>query len=208
MNKILKLFMLFCTCSICVIKLSAQHKTKEKEIVKAITDLVNKDSVATVTEKVKSSKKVEGLLTLYQDTVTGSVKLYIRKNQLDKEYIYQSFSMGGPPQLFLNQNMIRTNWIFKIRKVYDRLEFAQVNTNFYYDSANAISKAANVDVTEAVFYSDKILAQDSSGYLMDVDGLHTAQFSIQPGYPEQFQIQIRQDPFVSKKHGCDSRTCI
>ena len=59
-----------------------------------------------VADKVKSSKKTDGLFTIYQDTATGSVQMYVKKNQLGKEYIYQSFSMGGPTSLFLHQNMI------------------------------------------------------------------------------------------------------
>lgn len=124
-----------------------------------------------VSEKVKSSKKAEGLFTLYQDTATGSVQLFVKKNQLDKEFIYQSFSMGGPSALFLNQNMIRTTWVFRIRKNFDKLEFSQVNTNFWYDPENAVSKSANVDVTEAVFYSAKVDAEDSSGFLIAGDDL-------------------------------------
>ncbi|HEV8283526.1 MAG TPA: zinc-dependent metalloprotease [Chitinophagaceae bacterium] len=122
-------------------------------------------------DKVKGSKKIDGLFTLYQDTATGSVQIFVKKNQLGKEYIYQSFSMGGPTILFLNQNMIRETWVFKIQKSFDKLEFSQVNNNFYYDKNNAISKAANVDVSEAVFYSDKVVAEDSTGYLVAGDGL-------------------------------------
>src|SRR5882724_3371267 len=110
---------------------------------------------ATIAEKVKSSRKIEGLITLYQDTATGSVQMYIRKDQLGKEFIYQSFSMGGPTSLFLNQNMIRATWVFTIHKQFDKIEFSQVNTNFWYDPSNAVSKAANVDVPESIFYSDK-----------------------------------------------------
>jgi hypothetical protein len=125
----------------------------------------------TVTEKVKSSKKMDGLFTLYQDTATGSVQIYVKKKQLGKEYIYQSFSMGGPTSLYLNQNMIRYTWVFKIRKNFDKVEFSQVNTNFWYDPQNAVSKAANVDVTEAVFYSAKVDAEDSLGLLIAGDAL-------------------------------------
>jgi hypothetical protein len=125
----------------------------------------------TVAEKVKSSKKTDGLFTLYQDTATGSMQMYIKKNQLGKEYIYQSFSMGGPTNLFLHQNMIRVTWVFNIKKNFDKLEFSQVNTNFWYDANNAVSKAANVDVTEAVFYSTKIDAEDSLGFLIAGDAL-------------------------------------
>ncbi len=125
----------------------------------------------TVADKVKTSKKTEGLFTVYQDTATGSVQMYVKKNQLGKEYIYQSFSMGGPTSLFLHQNMIRTTWVFKIKKSFDKLEFSQVNTNFWYDPTNAVSKSANVDVTEAVFYSAKIDGEDSTGFIVAGDAL-------------------------------------
>ena len=125
----------------------------------------------TVAEKMKSSKKSDGLFTIYQDTATGSVQMYVKKNQLGKEYIYQSFSMGGPTSLFLHQNMIRTTWVFRIKKSFDKLEFFQVNTNFWYDPQNAVSKSANVDVTEAVFYSAKIDGEDSTGFIVAGDGL-------------------------------------
>src|SRR5688500_10347674 len=62
---------------------------------------------AGITDKVKSCRKVDGLFTLYQDTATGSVQLYVKKNQLGKEYIYQSFSLSGPNTLYLNQSMHR-----------------------------------------------------------------------------------------------------
>jgi len=124
-----------------------------------------------VADKVKSSKKMDGLFTVYQDTATGSVQMYVKKNQLGKEYIYQSFSMGGPTSLFLHQNMIRTTWIFRVKKNFDKLEFSQVNTNFWYDQNNAVSKAANVDVTEAVFYSAKIDGEDSTGFIVAGDAL-------------------------------------
>nr|WP_068892941.1 zinc-dependent metalloprotease [Pedobacter panaciterrae] len=124
-----------------------------------------------INDKIKSSKKIAGLFSMYRDTVTGSLQMYIKKDQLGKDYIYQSFSMGGPTTLFLNQNMIRTTWLFYIQKSDDKIELLQKNTNFYYDKSNPVSKSANVDVSDAVFYSDKVAAQDSSGYLISVDGL-------------------------------------
>lgn len=144
---------------------------------------------AGITDKIKSSHKIDGLFTLYQDTATGSVQFYVKKKQLGKEFIYQSFSMGGPTALFLNQNMIRQTWVFKIQKAFDKLEFSQVNTSFYYDKNNAVSKAANVDVTEAIFYSDKIAAEDENGYLIAGDALFLSEKldqvrpTIPPGLP-------------------------
>ena len=151
---------------------------------------------AGITDKVKSAKKIDGLFTLYQDTATGSVQLFVKKNQLGKEFIYQSFSMGGPTSLFLNQNMIRTTWVFKIQKTNDRLEFSQVNTNFWYDKNNAISKSANVDVTEAIFYADKVAGEDSAGYLIPGDALFLSEKLdpvrpiLPPGLPPGFIFNL------------------
>ena len=135
------------------------------------TDKTDSAKEETLSDKVKGCYKNECLFTVYQDTVTGSLQVYISKDQIGKEFIYQSFSLGGPPSLFLNQNMIRNTWIFKIEKTFEKLEWSRLNTRFYYDSANAISKSANVDVSEALFFSEKIVAEDSLGYLIKGDNL-------------------------------------
>lgn len=130
-----------------------------------------KSKKPTIAEKVKSSAKSEGLFTVYQDTATGSVQLYIKKDQLGKEFIYQSFSISGPTSLYLNQSMHRSTDVFKVQKAFDKLEFAEVNTGFYYDKKNAVSKTAGVDVPEAILLSEKVVAEDESGYLISADGL-------------------------------------
>lgn len=125
----------------------------------------------TVAEKTKGNKKIDGLFTLYQDTATGSLQMYIRKDQLDKEFIYQSFSINGPTSLFLHQSMHRATAVFKMKRAFDKIEFAQVNTGFFYDKNNPVSKTADVDKPEAVFYNDKFSIEDSLGYLVSVDQL-------------------------------------
>ena len=83
----------------------------------------------------------------------------------------QSFSISGPTTLFLNQSMHRNTAVYKIKKAFDKLEFSEVNTNFYYDQKNPVSKSANVDKPEAVFFNDKFSIEDENGYLVSVDGL-------------------------------------
>ncbi|HYJ37383.1 MAG TPA: DUF5117 domain-containing protein, partial [Chitinophagaceae bacterium] len=124
-----------------------------------------------ITDKVKSSKKSDGLFTIYQDTATGSIQLYVKKGQLDKEYIYQSFSINGPTSLYLNQSMHRVNLVFKFTKSFDKIEMSRVNTQFYYDKENPITRTRGVDVPEAVILSEKIVAEDADGYLISADPL-------------------------------------
>jgi len=125
----------------------------------------------TLADKVKGQSKNTGLFTLYQDTANGNVQIYIRKDQLGKEFIYESFSISGPTTLFLNQSMHRSNLVFKIKKAYDKIEFAIVNTGLYYDKNNPVSKTAEVDKPEAIFFSDKYIVEDSLGYLVSGDAL-------------------------------------
>lgn len=136
-------------------------------------------------DKTKGQTKNAGLFTLFQDTTTGSVQMYIRKDQIGKEFIYQSFSISGPTTLFLNQSMHRSNLVFKIKKAYDKLEFSIVNTGLYYDKNNPISKTADVDKPEAVFFSDKYVVEDSLGYLVSADGLFLSEKldAVKPNMP-------------------------
>jgi hypothetical protein len=172
-------------CMLCPSTLIAQVKKPVPVKPKVVIDSVAAKRDSLWKDAIKDKRKVGGMFTLYQDTVSGSLQLYIRKDQLDKEFIYQSFSMGGPGSLFLNQNMLRETWVFKIKKAYNRLDFMRCNTNFYYDPSNAVSKAANVDVSDAVFYADKVGAEDSLGYLVKADGLFLSEKldPVKPTFP-------------------------
>jgi len=138
---------------------SERKKKNKKEIAAAAkADSIKKAKPAkpTIAEKIKSSKKSEGLFTIYQDTVTGSIQLFVKKDQLGKEFIYQSYSMNGPTTLGLNQSMHRSTNIININKANDKIEFGIVNTNFYYDKNNAVSKTAGTDISEAIFLAEKV----------------------------------------------------
>ena len=66
----------------------AQKDNKVTLPTAAIADTAKpKKAPSPLAEKTKSSKRSEGLFTTYQDTATGKVQLYIKKDQLGKEYI-------------------------------------------------------------------------------------------------------------------------
>lgn len=165
-----KIFFVFLVAGFTIASLYAQDKPETKSAPTA-ADTSKAKKPASIAEKVKSSKKIPGLFTLYQDTATGTVQLFVRKEQLEKEYIYQSFSISGPTFMFLNQSMHRANLVFKLQKSFDKIEFCRVNTAFWYDAENAVSKTAFVDKPEAVFFSEKISAEEADGYLISADGL-------------------------------------
>ena len=49
----------------------SQEKKKEKS---------DKEDEKTIADLTKSSKKIEGLFTIYQDTLTGDVKMVLKEN--------------------------------------------------------------------------------------------------------------------------------
>ncbi len=183
----LALIALGCLLSTGVYAQKKKKKSKEQPV--AVSDTTKKTPPVppkpSIAEKIKSSRKKDGLFVVYQDTATGSAQLYIKKDQLGKDFIYQSFSLGGPTSLYLNQNMIRATFVFQISKTFDKLNFASQNTGFYYDPANPVSKAANVDAAPANFFTEKIVAEDSVGYLIAADGLFLSEKldPVKPVYP-------------------------
>lgn len=164
-----KLLLLFVFSGTVTIVSYAQDKSKAAPA--AAADTAKPKKPAGISDKVKSSRKIDGLFTIYQDTATGSVQLYVKKSQLGKEYIYQSFSINGPTALFLHQGMHRATFVFKVEKSFDKLEFSQLNTNFWYNKNDAVSKTANVDKPEAIFHAEKVSGEDGEGYLINADGL-------------------------------------
>jgi len=201
MKKLFHSLLLLCTLfSLASGTLNAQAKTKSKteKSAELKKDSTAKDSTKKVTieDQVKSCKKIPGFITVYQDTATGRIKIYLLKKQLNEEFLYQSFSMGGPADLFLNQNMIRETWLFKVRKNFERLDWMRSNVNFYYDPSSPLSRAANVDVAETVFFSEKIAAEDSLGYLLPADDLFLGEKLdpvkpfLPPGFPPNLILNL------------------
>ncbi|MEX2089370.1 MAG: zinc-dependent metalloprotease [Bacteroidota bacterium] len=134
-------------------------------------------ALKSIKEVVKSSKKYDGLFTLYQDTTDGSIHMSVKKDQIDKEYIYFSVTVDGIVDVGHFRGNYRDNKIFSVRKYFNRIEFVNENTSFYFDKNNALSKAAEANVNNALLASQKIVAQDSAKteYLIKADDVFIAE---------------------------------
>ena len=159
-------------------KTATAKKTPPKKKDKSIADLT------------KSSKKIEGLFTIYQDTVTGSVKLLVKENQLNKDFIYFSQIANGVTDAGAFRGSFRANTVFHVTKYFNRLEFLAPNTSFYFDEKSALSKSSDANISDAVIASGKLLASDDEKgeYLIDADGLFLSETFTrikQPRFPGQ-----------------------
>ncbi len=134
-----------------------------------------------IQEKTKGHQKYEGLFTLYQDTITGKIKMEIKKDQIDKEYIYFSQFEDGLASFRKNRGTYNSSKVIVIRKYFNKIEFVEVNTSSYFDPSNPISKARSANMTDAILASIEIkaTAPGNSSYLIDAGSLFLSETFLQ-----------------------------
>lgn len=183
MKKLVRILMVMAIASFALSPAYAQKKKKKKKG-KEMTEEVKKPmakkppkkakgGTKSIKETVKKCEKHEGLFTIYQDTTSGSTFLQIGKDQIGKEFIYVSMITDGPLVAGQFRGAYQANGIFSIQRYFDRIELVAENTGFYFDEDNALSKAADANISKAVVLSEKIAAQDSAkeNFLIKADGL-------------------------------------
>ncbi len=124
-------------------------------------------------EIVKNCELTDGLFHLYTDRDDGTVYLGIKTSQIGPEFIHVSYVLDGLPELGLFRGKTLDERVFLIRRHYDRLEFVQQNTAFYFDPDNALSRASKANISEAVIASLKIVAttEDKTTHLVKANDL-------------------------------------
>jgi len=153
----------------------AQKKKKKKDEVAEKTTEEKKEDKGPkkVADAIKKHGKIDGLFTFYRDSTSGSLKMLIKENQLDQEYIHFYYFENGIVEGRMNKGSFRGSQIFKIRKYYDKIEFVSQNTSLYFDPENPLSKAADANISNAIMFSGKIEAgsTEEGQYLIKADPL-------------------------------------
>ena len=172
-------FTIYFIATIVLTPLSAQQ-TNDTTIVK----IDSTDTKKTISELTQSSLKIEGLFTFFQDTVDGSVQMLIEKNQLNKEYIHFVHSLDGVVDVGHFRGAYKTSKIFEIRKYFDRLEFVSINTAYYFDPENPLSRAESANINAAVLATLAISATDTEtgAMILNVDDMFLSEslYQIKP----------------------------
>ena len=161
---------------LCPLNMEAQKKKKDKKKDETETAVPTskKDEKKTITDLTKSSKKIDGLFTIYQDTITGSLQMVISENQLNNEYIYFSQIADGVMDAGrINRGSYQDSKVFTVEKYFDKIEFITQNTSFYFNPDNAISKSKDANISKGNMASIKIEAHDDKKglYLIKADDL-------------------------------------
>jgi hypothetical protein len=142
----------------------------------------NRKTIADVT---KSSRKYDGLFTIYQDTASGSLHLLVPKTMLDKEYIYFTHTVDAPVAAGRFRGAFGDNNVFTIRRHFNRLEFVTQNTRHWFDASSPLARAAGANISPATVSVQDIVASDSAAYLVKADDifLTEALTQIKPSAP-------------------------
>lgn len=143
-------------------------------------------SIKSVTAKCK---KHDGLFPIYQDTTNGSLFIEIDKSQLGEEFIYFSYVENGLIDIGSFKGSYRGSKIFTINQYYGNIEFQLENTNYYFDSTNAISKSANTNINKPIIISEKIKGKTGDKILISASSIFLAEnfAKIKPKYPPGYR---------------------
>ena len=121
-------------------------------------------------ELTSKSRLWDGLFPIYRDTLTGKVYLTISADQLTKEFIYFSHVEDGLAEIGLQKGAYRGSKVICFQRNYERLDIIHVNTAFYYDPQNALSKSAGANINNPVLASMKIEGEDKKSGKLLIDG--------------------------------------
>ena len=133
-----------------------------------------KKSIADLTEK---SEAIDGLFRLYRDKETGKVRWLVRKDQLDREFLYFSQTQDGVVEGGHFRGAYAGAKVFRIRRAWERLEFVVENTGFWFDPASALARTKRANISPAVVASARIAAEDSKSgdVLVEAEGIFLAE---------------------------------
>lgn len=119
---------------------------------------------------IAKSDTLDGLFTVYRDTTDGSVHLALHEDQIGKEYIFFTQTLDGVPDVGHARGTYRDDAVFTIRRYYDRIEFVEVNTNYYANEESALSRAAGSNISPSVLHVEKIVARDTTDSRILIEG--------------------------------------
>jgi len=155
--------------------IEAQKKKKKK---KGDTEMPanpapKKEKEKKISDLIKSSKEIDGLFKIYQDTITGSLQMVISEDQINKEFIHFNQIANGVIDAGRFRGAYGGSKVFKINKYFNKIEFVTQNTSFYFDPSNAISRSSDANMSEGNMASLKIEAHDKEKglYLIKADDL-------------------------------------
>ena len=130
-----------------------------------------KSKIKTIAQLTEDAREISGFLTLYQDPKNGSLRLLVKKEQLDQPILYFAHTANGALDAGTFKGAFRETKVLNLRKHFNKIEFVTQNTRYYFDEDNAVSRSSDSNISPSVLATAKIIGESESGdsYLVDVD---------------------------------------
>ncbi|MEL6112443.1 MAG: zinc-dependent metalloprotease [Pseudomonadota bacterium] len=135
----------------------------------------DKKEPKTIEKMVEDFDRIDGFFTLYRDPETGDLLMELSDAQLEQEFISFSYVENGVLDAGFFKGAYGDQQILEPRRYFDKIEFVEKSTAFYFDPAKPISRARDANVSPAIVASLDIKAktEDDTGtrYLVDASDL-------------------------------------
>ena len=114
-----------------------------------------------------------GLIDVYRNDDDGKVYFLIKKEQLEKEFIYFAHILDGIVEAGTWRGSYLDNGIIKFIKYYDQIRIDRVNTAYLFNEDNPLSKTNNANISNSLIDSLKIekTSELKDKFLIDITSL-------------------------------------
>tara|TARA_B100000073_G_scaffold163427_1_gene135252 strand:+ start:904 stop:3381 length:2478 start_codon:yes stop_codon:yes gene_type:complete len=114
-----------------------------------------------------------GLIDVYRNDDDGKVYFLIKKDQLEKEFIYFAHILDGIVEAGTWRGNYLDNGIIKFNKYFDQIRIDRVNTAYVFDETNPLSKSKNANISNSLIDSLKVekTSESKDKFLIDVTSL-------------------------------------
>ena len=116
---------------------------------------------------------------MLRDREKGTVYLAVQQKQLGPEFIYFTHVVDGVVQSGHNRGRFGDEVVFTISRSYDKIEFTEQNTSFYFDPAHPLARDSQANISNALLASEPIVAQDDQGFLIAAGNLFLKETMLQ-----------------------------
>ncbi len=141
----------------------------------------------TIADVTKNCDEIKGLFNLHRDRENGTVYLFVRKDQMEKEFIYFTHTVEGVLAAGHNRGQFHDETVFVMKRSYDKVEFVKQNTAFYFDPMHPLARAAQANTSHAVMAVEAVVAENTEGVLLNAGNLFLKEtlLQVKPGGGEK-----------------------
>ena len=115
---------------------------------------------------VDNSEHLPGLIDSYRENATGELYMRLRPEQLERDYLYFATYLDGNADTDTSRGIFASHRTLRLERDFGVLKVLGVNTRFYFDPENALSRAADANAMPAVLAVADIVDENEDGEIM------------------------------------------